>query len=66
MSIFPDMELKKKLGIKNSNCLSAWTCLVFVGSLSVISKYCNTKLVLHGRETERFRISELNDFTYFI
>lgn len=51
MSIFPDMETekKKKMGIKNSNCVSAWTCLLCVGRVSVFCKYCHIKTLYKTR-----------------
>ena len=45
MSILPYMETgkKKKMGIKNSNCVSAWACFLCVGRVSYFSKYCHVK-----------------------
>jgi hypothetical protein len=42
----------KKMSIKNSNCVSAWTCLLCVGRVSVFSKYCHVKTLYRtGEET---------------
>jgi len=65
MSIFPDMETKKKKGIKNSNRVSAWTCLLCVGRVFVFSKYCHIKTFFTGLEWKRFWPAELSNLTYF-
>jgi hypothetical protein len=77
MSIFPDMKTEK-MSIKNSNCVSAWTCLVCVcgllcvcvcvcvclGRVSVFSMYCHIKTFYKtGMETTLTgRVEEFNLF----